>query len=306
MLLVTLKHAGKWDLLAYIFESKAPTFERMMISLLLIISDHAYNRYVNGMLEKYSTKELNKADRGFSHVHFARYATDVTFQPSNRPTGNIDETKLYYSGKHKLYGLKTEVSVLPNGIAVFASPPYPGSRSDLDIFRTHVQMNRAKLRKRSGEHEIRDTYKLSEKYPNLWAVIVDKGCYGAAELVRAIHPIKKPANQLLSLEQAAENRNICGDRIVVENFFGRMCSLWAIMSTKYRWKTEWYIHFTRLCLALTNFHIEPNPIRSNDGAFYEKMKKKLYYTGVKNAEKRRVAQQHYRDRRRQRISKSNT
>ena len=90
-----------------------------------------------------------------------------------------------------MYGLKTEFSILPNGIAVFASPSYPGSRADLDIFKAHIQQHRAILRKRASEHEIPDAYKLYEKYPDLWAVLVDKGYYGATKLVRAIHPKKK-------------------------------------------------------------------------------------------------------------------
>lgn len=42
------------------------------------------------------------------------YATDVTFQQVKRPSGNITEGKLYFTGKYKIYGYKVEVSVYPN------------------------------------------------------------------------------------------------------------------------------------------------------------------------------------------------
>ena len=70
-------------------------------------------------------------------------------------------------------------------------------------------------------------------------MLVTKDNYEANEIVRVIHPKKKPANQLVSLEQAVENKNIYSNRIVVKNFFRRMCSLRAVMGIKYRWKFDW-------------------------------------------------------------------
>lgn len=52
MLLVTLKHATKWDLLAHVFGTKAPTFERMTIALPQIVSEHAFELYVSSMHAK--------------------------------------------------------------------------------------------------------------------------------------------------------------------------------------------------------------------------------------------------------------
>ncbi|ETV71806.1 hypothetical protein H257_12950 [Aphanomyces astaci] len=45
---------------------------------------------------------------------YARYATDVKVQPATRPIGCFGEQKHYFSGKHKLYGLKIE-AVAPTG-----------------------------------------------------------------------------------------------------------------------------------------------------------------------------------------------
>ena len=129
----------------------------------------------------------------------------------------------------------------------------------------------------------------------------DKGYYGAKKIMRAIHPMKNPMNQLLCLEKASESKKISSDLIITENVFGRMYSLWAVVSTRYRWKLEWYNHFMRLCIALTNYHIERNPICASDTAFYDKLKKKVYSIGIDQAKKRRLAQTEYRERRRQRL-----
>lgn len=48
------------------------------------------------------------------HFKYARYATDVRFPQAFRPNGNVQMSKVYYSGKHKLYGIEVEVSVLLN------------------------------------------------------------------------------------------------------------------------------------------------------------------------------------------------
>lgn len=45
--------------------------------------------------------------------------------------GNIDESKQYHREKHTRYGYKTEVSVLPDGLAAIVSKHYPGSVSDI-------------------------------------------------------------------------------------------------------------------------------------------------------------------------------
>ena len=79
MLLATLKHEGKWNLLAHVFDTKAPTFERMITTLLQIVSNHAYDCYVTRMLAKFSMKRFLESDAAFSHIPYAQYATDVTF-----------------------------------------------------------------------------------------------------------------------------------------------------------------------------------------------------------------------------------
>lgn len=111
----------------------------------------------------------------FSNFKYARYATDVTFHQTNRPTGNMQEGKEYYSGKHKLYGYKTEVSVLPNGQAIGCTKPYPGSVSDIDIFFANEDFHFASLSKQGDEAEMADTGILVDDYADTWAVIMDKG-----------------------------------------------------------------------------------------------------------------------------------
>lgn len=64
----------------------------------------------------------------------ARNATVVMFQKSIKPARNISENRKYLSEKHHIYGLKVKVSVLPNGMSIGCSNPFPGSEADIYIY----------------------------------------------------------------------------------------------------------------------------------------------------------------------------
>lgn len=46
----------------------------------------------------------------------------------------MQEGKVYFVGKYKLYRFKTEVSAIPDGLAIGCTRHYPGSTSDWTIF----------------------------------------------------------------------------------------------------------------------------------------------------------------------------
>ena len=121
MMLATLKHGSNWDWTGKIFGVKGPTFERMIVKYVNIVSEYLYNYLVETEARRFSLSDIEEKGKGFHHYPFAKYATDVTFQQSNRPLGNHQESKVYFSGKHKLYGYKCEVWVLPIGIACHAT-----------------------------------------------------------------------------------------------------------------------------------------------------------------------------------------
>lgn len=60
-------------------------------------------------------------------------------------------------------------------------------------------------------------------------MLVDKGFVGLANTIRVIRPKKKPPRRELTAADALKDRQISSDRIIVENFFGRLCTLWVIV-----------------------------------------------------------------------------
>ena len=220
MTMTVMKHGGDWAFLGNTFNFKGPTMERMIWNFVDLICDAFYESYVEYNAKRWTMKELVAKKKCFSHYPMARYATDVTFQPSSRPFGSVQEGKRYYSGKHKMYGYKVEVSVFPIRLAIGCSDHEPGSVSDLVIFQQMQRWHGINLRKRNGEDTLEDDGPLEEEFKNAWAVLADKGYQGSAEFCRVVHPTKKPHNGALSPAQISANRHISSDRIIVENYFG--------------------------------------------------------------------------------------
>ena len=121
-------------------------------------------------------------DACFKNHPYALEAVDVTFQQTNRPSGNMQEGKICFSRKHKLNGYKVEVCVLPTGIATAFSKHYPGSIHDFTIFTKRNHVNKRCLAKINEEDQYIDEYRLSDKYPDQWAFLADKAYYGGQEL----------------------------------------------------------------------------------------------------------------------------
>ena len=156
MTLCVMKHGGQWDFLAKTFGLKGPSFERLIMKFIEIISLPVYQHYVEAQAGKCTMDKLYESRRNFRQYPMALHATDVTFQPSFRPSGSMQEGKKYFSGKHNQYGYKIEVSVFPNGLALCCSEHEPGAVSDLTLFqRMHylhtkqLKKNRAKLTMRT-------------------------------------------------------------------------------------------------------------------------------------------------------------
>ena len=98
-------------------------------------------------------------------------------------------------------------------------------------------------------------------------VLGDAGYQGMANLIPgAVTPKKKPRGGELDENEKEFNKKISKRRIIVENWFGRLKTLWAKMSQSFHSKKEpnfqnVYDHYWEFCAALTNYHISRHPLR---------------------------------------------
>ncbi len=288
MLLYVLKMGQTWDQAALMFSIHSSTFERKIVSFMQALATHIYNKYVVNISKLHTMEKLEHNNQQFDNFPYAYYATDVRFQQCNRPSGNMAEGKAYFSGKHHMYGLKQEVSVLPIGLAVHASRHKRGSIADIDILYKCYNEHKDLLRKASNT-DIHDPDNDNTNHPRYWPQLCDKGYQGADQVVRTIVPYKKPPKGQLTSAQQNHNKAVSHDRVIVENFFGRQTSLWGICANKYRWKHDYYDDLMKLTLALTNVHIQYHPLRAEDAQIF-----RLYMADLANMsediEKKRKAQ----------------
>lgn len=295
-----LKRYSQWDMHAKVFGLKTSSFEKMVMKMLMLIETPLKERFIKPVT---MTTQRAKG-QVFKNYPYALYATDVKFQEAYRPSGRFIEAKRYYSGKHSLYGLKLEASVALPGICVSLSKHYPGSIHDNTIFteRRDIHTNLLSKNVEIGELTIEDNGEGCQDFNSSWGVLVDMGYQGSGVIARTIQPKRKPRNDDLTNEEIQRNRRVSSDRIIVENYFGRMSKLWSIMADTFRWSHDKYDMVSTITCALTNYHTSLTPLIAQDGAYYNSTLKEYIRRGLQAKEKRARTQAAYRRNRAVRIN----
>ncbi|KAE8913678.1 hypothetical protein PF005_g2050 [Phytophthora fragariae] len=131
-------------------------------------------------------------------------------------------------------------------------------------------------------------------YPDSWGLLADKGYQGAASMLRCTHPKNKQRNVELTLDELVRNGNVSSDRVLVENVFGRTCMLWKKTHSKFKWSESTFDTFTGTCLALTNIHVDVNPLRAR---FYKTVMGRYASIADRERTRRALTQRRYRRKR---------
>lgn len=181
----------------------------------------------------------------FLNLKHARYSTDVMFQQSNKPSDNMQEEKVYFSSKRKLYGLNMKISVLPNVLAMSCSNSYLDFVSHISFMSERLDEELKRLQKSAAEMEILEIGMLSYFYSDQWCVRVDKGRQRASEFCEMGYPHRKPFIRALTVEEEDFSQKLSSDCVLLENYFGRLNLIWVIMSTKYMLNKKFYNSISR-------------------------------------------------------------
>ena len=83
----------------------------------------------------------------------------------------------------------------------------------------------------------------------------------------AITPYRKPIHGHLTQDQRNVNREISQDRVVVERFFGRLKSYWAVFQRPHRSDRSSVNTLAKICVALTNLKMETFPLYADEPIF---------------------------------------
>jgi hypothetical protein len=90
------------------------------------------------------------------------------------------------------------------------------------------------------------------------------------------------------------------NRVPCENFYGRLKTLWRITAIRFRWDHSYYDKIMKLCVALTSFHVQLNPLRAADGDMFRSIMEKFISEGKERKRKRDNWHENYIERRKRR------
>ena len=96
------------------FGMKGPAIEKQVWKMMALMVPILCQHFV----EQAPMKYLQDRNTLFPNFPYPHHAIDVQFVHSSCPSGAFEEVRPYFSGKHHLYGLKVEVSVLLTGQAI--------------------------------------------------------------------------------------------------------------------------------------------------------------------------------------------
>jgi len=191
-------------------------------------------------------------NRKFLNFPNAIGAVDSSIIKIRRPENN-EEQKKFYSGKHKKHCIKFQCIVNPDGICIHYSGIYPGKKHDVKIFeqsRAHVFFEFSKRLPNGNQIKVRSQ------------LLADSGYQGSHRFYEEIIiPHKKLPHQELQQEEKIQNARLSTDRIIVENFFGRMKSLFGITYSEFRGEFNLLNEIVPIIICLTNYHIHRHPLR---------------------------------------------
>lgn len=188
--------------------------------------------------------------------------------PICQPKLPYEDAKAFWDGKNKIYGLKTEIAIAARSphYCLFTCPAVPASKHDYELHREIYRQYVPYLRM-TPEEMIRNQAQAEFSY---WQIMGDKGYVGQAD---DTHPIERVVPKKGLLNEAERQRNILinRERVVVEQYLGRLCRLWSTMGRGWRWDHGHFDMDFEIACMLTNEHITTTVLDDDDATFYQQL-----------------------------------
>jgi hypothetical protein len=98
------------------------------------VMKHSYSVFTNKFIEGIQTDDLIKVPK----YPEARLIVDVIVNWIHIPSGKFEDKKLFFSGKHKSYCLKSQIITNRQGICLLIHSDFTGSYHDFQIFNEKI------------------------------------------------------------------------------------------------------------------------------------------------------------------------
>jgi hypothetical protein len=210
------------------------TLYRRIRELIHLVHDPLVNQFITGCANAPFT--AGEAFPGCGLI------VDATVQYRGRPVGRYEEARKYLSGKHRLFCLKSQVITNRSGCALHIVAGIPGSIHDFHLFKDNLKSVEDLIAGHRGEP---------------CGILADMGYIGPLDstTVKLTTPHKTPPRGYLTPQQTHANRVLSSERVIIENFFGRLSAKFNLMVRRWAFEDDVYPPVFRICCALTNFDI---------------------------------------------------
>lgn len=137
MTLCYLKHYETLDKMKDTFSISKTHLHTILDNTITVITPILYNYFVRNLNKRIEDEEDDDDD----DLPFpeAKYVMDATFQPIWTPAVTFNEKRSYFSGKHKMYGMKSQCIHDRKGRLVHCVPGEKGAVHDFKICRDHIE-----------------------------------------------------------------------------------------------------------------------------------------------------------------------
>lgn len=263
ILLHYIKRYPRIEEMSVVFHLKTSTLQTLISKYIPILAKVMKNDFIIRPALEPTTYD--------QHFPECDYVVDATVQEICKPSLSFDIAKKYFSGKHYMYCLKSQVIVTLKGVAVSIVTGIEGATHDKRIFDSSLGKEIATL----FQYHPNETHK----------ILADKG-YQDPNSDILVTPHKGNSAELTK-EQLAYNQRLGEIRIIVENFFGRLKARYEIMSSIYRGNHDNYADLFTICCGLVNFEqiICNHPLREDDRKYYLKLQASIRGKNLKEIEK---------------------
>jgi hypothetical protein len=194
------RSANPIDQITTHFDLRSPTLYKHLHKLTLAVHGPLITKYITDLREQ-PLRVTGSDYRSYGLV------VDATVQKRGRSVASFEEARRYFSGKHWIYCLKSQVITNRQGLALHVVAGVPGSVHDLALFRSIVT-------------ELEELVASKPNEPI--KILADKGYIGCtdSQILQLITPYKKPRNSILGQAQLAANKKFGSARVIIENYFG--------------------------------------------------------------------------------------
>jgi hypothetical protein len=246
-----LRSANPIDQTAAHFDLRSPKLYKHLHKLALAVHDPLVTKYITGLREQ-PLRVTGSDYRSYGLV------VDATVQKPGRPAASFEEARRYFSGKHWIYCLKSQVVTNRQGLELHVVAGLPGSVRDLMLLRLTVT-------------ELEELVASKPNEPT--KILADNGYTGFtdSQILQSMTLYKKPRNGVLSQAQLAVNTKLGSARVIIENYFGRFSNRFLIMVRRWGFEDQFYSAIFKICCALANSDIlagEGESLRMQEGDEY--------------------------------------